>query len=284
MYHIPAETFREIASRCDPVGALALSHSCMRFRDELSYMGLNSASIFYMLKIAVGNGHIRVVEWLYSLGYTAKAIERERYMIPQLYSGEYDNCNILDVAAAGAHLRVFKWLLSHGFSCGWNTPKAVSYGGNMKIMNILKMEMRGYIFATDEFGIICATGNLKLLKWMLKQPNNTYGRNCIPLSPAIAMGHLHVVKWLMRWRKPITVFRASQYMTCAAYNGHFDIVRFFAEKIDNQPSNIATIEELDIWMVAHTGARYTPCILTQYDRADAQCFILNKLRARYGKK
>jgi len=165
----------------------------------------------------VANGHIGLIKWFVSNGYTSWFHSTRIY------------CTI---AAKYGQKEMLQWLHDNGYSWDHRAFECAAENGHLDIMKYL-YENRCYRAGDVPLINAATNGHLEVLKWLHTQEyyNSFLGyikvfiltsRVC---TSAVGNGHFEIVKWLHKNQ----CFWDSDACLSAAENGHLEILKYLHE-------------------------------------------------------
>jgi hypothetical protein len=160
----------------------------------------------YTWKLAIKNGHIHILDWLYD-NHPIKLDDYYCY-----YAVKYNNSNGL------------KWLISHSFDYRYHTVCKIIKKENFEMINLLSKTLY------DRWNIdiiICQFGKINMLDWVKEK--NLIKENNIILCATLAAenGHANIIKWFRN--NGIEVNDENIIHNGVALAGQLNILKYYTE-------------------------------------------------------
>lgn len=214
------ELITTITTMSDPVAAFALRYTNKRNHAVIPFP---PASASDLMAAAAYAGKHSVIEWLHSMGCTARNIP--------------DNGTICTQAARGGRFHAVKLLHDMGFTLDHVAANyaAMHNHTNVKFVKYI-VSNTGWEIEMDTVLVAAAIGNINLLNWI----NTEFGMypdwRVVASYVAASTGKLSALKWLER-EYGIILTQDKFIMYVAAYNGHLDIVEWLIAQHGIQPAH-----------------------------------------------
>ncbi|KAK1930104.1 putative ankyrin repeat protein [Phytophthora citrophthora] len=177
---------------------------------------------------AASNGHLEVVQYLYTAALTLAGRKRKRGE-SFCYPCKLDMDDVVTKAAEKGHRNVVQWVCTHS-TVNSTKDAMVSAAGNghFPVIQWLHENRPRENFRSEMLDAAARSGDLSLLKWLIRHGLGE-GYSTLAVNNAARGGRVHVLRWLLDNESLDQNNECSvpmEAMSLALIGGHFHALLF----------------------------------------------------------